>query len=359
RPHNMLASSTHDAKRSEDVRARVNVIAEMPAAWKLTLKRWSRLNRSKKRRVDEVEAPSRNDEYLLYQTLLGAWPLRLDEGTGFEANLEEFRERIDGFMIKALREAKEHSSWANVNADYEAAMSGFVQGVLAPGEKNLFLADIVAMLPPIVHFGLLNSLAQTLIKLTSPGVPDIYQGCDSWQFNLVDPDNRRPIDFDRRRRQLAEVREMVAGEPAQWREHLQALLDDLRDGRIKLYTTWQTLALRSRWPEVFRDGDYLPLSVVGEKAVHVCAYARSAGGRTLIAVVPRLPVRLLGNRAIAPVGAEVWGDTALELPAENGFAASPWFDALSGASHAPGDKLALADVLAWFPLALLTTESAG
>ena len=160
-------------------------------------------------------------------------------------------------MIKALREAKEHSSWVKVNTDYEGAMSGFVQALLAPGEKNLFLADFVPLVQSIAHHGLINALAQTLIKLTSPGVPDIYQGCELWQFNLVDPDNRRPVDFTQRRALLAETRALTDAPPEQWPKRLQPLLADMRDGRIKLYTLWQSLALRARWPEVFRDGDYL------------------------------------------------------------------------------------------------------
>lgn len=353
-PHNMLASSTHDSKRSEDVRARLNVISEMPAAWKLMLKRWSRLNRGRKRMIEEVEAPSRNDEYLVYQTLLGAWPLGLANDAESEPELAAFRVRIEDYMIKALREAKEHSSWANVNADYESAMVSFIQGLLAPGEKNLFLVDFIAMVQPIMHFGLLNSLAQTLIKLTSPGVPDIYQGCESWQFNLVDPDNRRPIDFDQRRTQLAEVKQMAAGDPAQWLAPLQPLLDNMADGRIKLYLAWQTLALRERWPEVFSYGEYLPISVHGAKAAHICAFGRRSGERVLITVVPRLSARLLGNQPTLPVGQEVWADTELEIPRE--LATLPWYNALSGEQHAAAGRLAIASVLGHFPVALLTAE---
>ena len=355
-PHNMLASSTHDSKRSEDVRARVNVISEIPAAWKLMLKRWNRLNRGRKRLVDEVEAPSRNDEYLLYQTLIGAWPLELTDlnAAGAESALATFRDRIDAYMIKALREAKEHSSWANINGDYEAAMSGFIQALLAPGEKNLFLTDFVAMVQPIMHFGLINSLAQTLIKLSSPGVPDIYQGCESWQFNLVDPDNRRPIDFDQRRQQLAEVKALVAAERREWPARLEPLLANMPDGRIKLYIVWQTLALRAQWPEVFRDGDYLPLNVVGDKAAHVCAFARRFGERIAITVVPRLPVHLLGNELGLPTGPNVWGDTAIELPPD--LSGVIYNNVLSGERLEAVERLTVGEMLASFPAAILSTE---
>jgi (1->4)-alpha-D-glucan 1-alpha-D-glucosylmutase len=215
----------------------------MPAAWKLMLRRWSRLNRGRKREIEGVEAPSRNDEYLLYQTLIGTWPLDVSD----EAALADYRGRIDAYMIKALREAKEHSSWVYVNADYESVMSSFVQGILAQGPKNLFLADFVPQVQPIARHGLINALAQSLIKLASPGVPDIYQGCELWLFNLVDPDNRRPVDFAHRRKELAEVRALVDAPPQQWPQRLKPLVEDMADGRIKLYTLWQSLALRSAW----------------------------------------------------------------------------------------------------------------
>ena len=283
-PHNLLATSTHDSKRSEDVRARLNILSEMPMEWKQILKRWSRLNRGRKRVIDGMEAPSRNDEYLLYQTLVGTWPLTQPD----ESALADYRMRIVAYVIKALRESKEHSSWINVNIDYENASSAFVQALLAPGENNLFLVDFASLVQPIASRGLLNSLAQTLIKLVSPGVPDIYQGCELWQFNLVDPDNRRQVDFVHRRKLLAEVKLLVDAPPEQWSQRLQPLVVDMADGRIKLYTLWQSLALRARWPEVFRDGDYLPLTVHGERAAHACAFARRCGSRSIIALVPRL-----------------------------------------------------------------------
>lgn len=346
-PHNLLASSTHDSKRSEDMRARINVLSEIPARWKLMLKRWSRFNRGRKALVDGVKAPSRNDEYLLYQTLVGAWPLDpLDD-----AGRAQFGARIEAYMIKALREAKQYTSWANVNADYEAAMSRFIEGLLGASENNLFLADFVAAVEPIAHFGLLNSLAQTLIKLTAPGVPDIYQGCELWQFNLVDPDNRRPVDFALRRELMAEVRALVDAPPAQWRNNLQTLVDDMTDGRIKIYLLWQALALRERWPEVFCGGDYLPLTVQGGQAAHVFAFARRAGAKTVISVVPRLPASLLGASGSLPLGFAVWGDTALELPPE--WATQRWFNVLSGEFNAHSRVLPVGQLLSCIPVALL------
>ena len=352
-PHNMLATSTHDSKRSEDMRARLNVLSEIPAAWKLMLKRWRRLNRGRKRLLDGVDAPSRNDEYLLYQTLIGTWPLNSPDDEALAA----YRERIDAYMIKALREGKEHSSWIQVNTEYEGAVSGFVRALLAPGDKNLFLADFVPLVQTIIHHGLLNALGQALIKLTSPGVPDIYQGCELWQFNLVDPDNRRPVDYAQRSRSLAEVQAMVDAPPEQWTQRLLPLLTGIGDGRIKLYTVWQSLALRARWPEVFEIGDYLPLKVSGAQAAHVCAYARRHGERTVITLVPLLPARLLGDRQVLPLGSEVWTDTVLELP--DGLLAGRWRNVLSGESHSPAGELAVGDLLSAFPVALLASEAAA
>jgi len=350
-PHNMLTTSTHDSKRSEDVRARINVLSEMPAAWKLMLKRWNRLNRGRKRLIDGVEAPSRNDEYLLYQTLIGTWPLILPD----EAGLEDYRTRIDAYMIKALREGKEHSSWVQVNTDYESAMSDFVHTLLAPGEKNMFLADFMPLVQNISHHGLINALAQMLIKVTSPGVPDIYQGCELWQFNLVDPDNRRPIDYTQRHALLAEMRALTDEPPEQWPTRLQPLLTDMGDGRIKLYTLWQSLALRARWPEVFRDGEYLPLTVRGKLAIHTCAFARRHGDQTLIVLVPRLPARLLGNRNLLPLGFDVWGDAALELPDE--LSGLGWHNVFTGERHAAASQLSLGQLLTCFPVVLLASDA--
>ncbi|MCF8177878.1 MAG: malto-oligosyltrehalose synthase, partial [Sulfuritalea sp.] len=350
-PHNLLATSTHDSKRSEDVRARINILSEMPAAWKLMLKRWNRFNRGRKRLIDGIEAPSRNDEYLLYQTLIGTWPLEIPD----EAALADYRSRIDAYMIKALREAKEHSSWVKVNTEYEAAMSGFVQALLAPGENNLFLADFIPIAQPIARHGLINSLSQTLIKLASPGVPDIYQGCELWQFNLVDPDNRRPVDFAHRHQLLHEVKALIDAPADQWPQRLQPLVADMTDGRIKLYTLWQSLCLRQRWPEVFREGSYLPLNISGKHATHVCAFARCSGDRRLIVVVPRLTARLMGDRSVPPLEAEIWRDTHVELPDE--LTRTDWRNVLTGERHSMARKLEMGALLTCFPVALLASET--
>ena len=197
-PQTMVTTSTHDSKRGEDVRARINVLSEVPQEWRRHLARWSRVNRRRKRLVDDVMVPSRNDEYLLYQTLLGTWPLEPPDAAGFDA----FRGRISAYMLKAIREAKVRTSWINPNADYEEAMQHFVRMLLDNPERNAFLADFIPFQNRLVRYGLLNSLSQTLLELTVPGVPDIYQGNEFWSFSLVDPDNRRPVDYHRREREL-------------------------------------------------------------------------------------------------------------------------------------------------------------
>lgn len=334
-PHNLLATSTHDSKRAEDVRARIDVLSEMPAAWKLMLQRWSRLNRAKKREIDGAPAPSANDEYLLYQTLVGSWPL--DD----VPDLEAYRARIEAYMIKAVREAKEHSSWVNPNAAYEAALAEFVAALLAPGEKNLFLADFVPGVRRIAHHGLLNSLAITLLKLASPGVPDIYQGCELWQFNLVDPDNRRPVDYALRRQLLAASADFD-------------FAADLADPRHKLALIRSVLALRAEMPELFRDGAYLPLAVHGECAPHACAFARRHGEQAIVAVVPRLTYKLLGETGGLPVGAAAWRDTALELPPS--LRGKRWRNIFTGAALPAAATLPLAAALSRCALALLRAE---
>lgn len=352
-PHNQLATSTHDSKRSEDVRARINVLSEMPAAWKLMVTRWSRLNRTRKRDVDGLASPSANDEYLLYQTLVGTWPA----GDTSRIDLETYRERIAAYMIKAAREAKEHTSWINVNGEYEEALKAFVDALLTPGETNLFLCDFGRAVKRITDFGVLNSLAQTLLKLTVPGVPDIYQGCELWQFTLVDPDNRRPVDFNLRRRMLDGVRRLVDGPPETWAARLRPLLEDMGDGRIKLYLTWQALQLRARWPELFRDGEYLPLPITGAFADHLLAFARRAGNRAALVVVPRLTSLLPDHNEPLPMGPRVWQETAVQLPAS--LSSHRWRDVLTGRECRPGAILHAATALTDLPIALLATSESS
>lgn len=302
-PHTMLATSTHDSKRSEDVRTRIDVLSEMPGLWRLRVRDWRRFNRSHRRVVNERPAPTPNDEYLLYQTLLGAWPRELANGDRGEWNA--FAERIQQYMLKAIREAKQNTSWINRNAEYEDAVVSFVKGVLHPDPRNRFLNDFLPFQQRVARIGCWNSLSQTALKLTSPGVPDIYQGNELFDFSLVDPDNRRPVNYPWRREEFHGVRRDGGS--------VRGLMDAPDDGRLKLYLTWKILSLRRQHPELFQDGEYVPLEVSGEKAEHIVAFARRHRSRTLLVIAPRLIAGLLGDRDRAPIGAEVWKDTRVTL----------------------------------------------
>jgi (1->4)-alpha-D-glucan 1-alpha-D-glucosylmutase len=329
-PRTMLATSTHDSKRSEDVRARINVLSEISGLWRLRVRDWRRLNRSHKRPINDRPAPSPNDEYLLYQTLLGAWPA---EPLSDENDWKTFGERIEANMLKAIREAKRNTSWINRNTEYEAAVSSFVKALLDREAPNRFLDDFVPFQRRVARFGLWNSLSQTLLKLTCPGVPDIYQGNELWDFSLVDPDNRRPVDYMRRQQMFEGVR---SGDGARGATpmsislsiSISRLLETPEDGRIKLYMIWRTLCLRQEQPELFQRGEYLPLAVAGAKADHVIAFARKFENTSVVVVVPRLVASLVNgvhtdvhtdshsdiDTDLAPIGARVWEDTHVLLP---------------------------------------------
>jgi (1->4)-alpha-D-glucan 1-alpha-D-glucosylmutase len=343
-PHEMLATSTHDTKRSEDVRARIDVLSELPALWRRSLQRWSHINRARRRVVDDLPAPGPHAEYLFYQTLLGTWPLESLDDAAFAT----YRERIEEYMIKASREAKRRTSWANVNADYEEALRQFVRASLERREGNPFPDEVGATARRLARSGFINSLAQALLKLTVPGVPDIYQGNELWDFSLVDPDNRRPVDYERRRALLAELERT---------DDAPSLLDSLQDGRAKLLLTWKALQFRRANDALFRDGSYTPLRTTGEYANHLVAFARKHEDSLAIVIVPRLSARLLGEREGLPLGADVWSDTAIELPVRRN-PGNDFESVLDGARVMSSDEngtrlIAAADALARWPVALL------
>jgi (1->4)-alpha-D-glucan 1-alpha-D-glucosylmutase len=351
-PHAMLSTSTHDSKRSEDVRARINVLSEAPREWERRLQRWSRLTAPKKLLVNDTPAPAKNDEYLLYQTLIGAWPLETMDPEGWEI----FRARIEAYMLKAVKEAKVHSNWINPAADYEEAVASFVHILLENSEKNRFLADFLPFQRRVSEFGMYNSLAQTLLKLTSPGVPDIYQGTELWDFSLVDPDNRRPVDYGRRQRLVQELQAWFGVADEARAERARQLMDSMEDGRIKFYVIWKTLNLRRENSELFCHGDYIPLEVEGSKADHVCAFARDDGDRAAFIVVPRLPVGLLGLAESKPLlSPSCWEDTCLTLTTTKQRRYLNIFTGETVATTTDGKTsiLPLANVLGHFPVALL------
>jgi (1->4)-alpha-D-glucan 1-alpha-D-glucosylmutase len=308
-PHSMLSTSTHDSKLSEDVRARINVLSEMPAQWRLKERQWRSLNRRKKLQLDGVEAPSRNAEDLFYQVLLGIWPVS-------EAlPNKKLRERLTNYMLKAERETKEYTSWANQNPEYEKALTSFVQAVLDPALSQEFLADFVEFQRPVARIGAINSLSQTLIKFTAPGVPDIYQGNELFEFRLVDPDNRGAVDYASRQSMLHDLSSMPC---CAHRDVAAGLLDGVRrgddyQGRAKLYVTWKAAKARAKWPELFQIGKYVPLVVEGRAAEHILAFARVGAHSHAIVAVPRMATKLTAGE-INFLGPDTWQDTYIVLP---------------------------------------------
>jgi (1->4)-alpha-D-glucan 1-alpha-D-glucosylmutase len=349
-PHEMSTTSTHDTKRSEDVRARIDVLSEMPLAWHRHVRRWRQLNRDQKTFLGAFQAPDANDEYLLYQTLVGAWPLEaphLPDAT--------FIRRISEYMRKAMREAKTHTNWANPNDAYERGVISFIEAVL---KSEAFSESFISFQTDTAYFGMLNSLSQTLLKLTAPGVPDIYQGSEVWDFSLVDPDNRRPVDYKQRFALLAGMREAAAGDESSQRK-LCSMTQNMQDGRIKLHTVAATLRLRKQRPELFREGGYFPLAVRGDKSRHALAFARRFRDQWLIVAVPRLYAGLLDYKRHLPCGREIWQETRVELPHAapvkfRNALTGEWVNAVASASEF---SLAASGLFGKFPVALLLASS--
>jgi (1->4)-alpha-D-glucan 1-alpha-D-glucosylmutase len=347
-PHGLSASSTHDTKRAEDVRARINVLSELPGVWKQATSRWARANRRARSLLDGQSYPSRNEEYLLYQTLIGTWPLRPmtpDE----EA---EYRARIVAYIHKAMREAKVFTSWLNPSDAHERAMTRFVETALAR-DNEAFRSDFLTLAPRVAACGIYNSLSQLAVKIGAPGVPDFYQGTDVWDFSLVDPDNRRPVDYERRRALLRELDAAVEQRgPAAVAEELTS---NPLDDRMKLYTTSGLLRFRRSHLELFQQGAYQALEARGARREHVFAFARTDGRTSVIVAVPRLPATLLAGADRAPVGEQIWEDTTIDAPTD---APASYRHVLTGATCCAcetdgGPALRAADVFAGFPVAFL------
>jgi (1->4)-alpha-D-glucan 1-alpha-D-glucosylmutase len=304
----MLATSTHDTKRSEDVRARLNVLSEMPKLWSAFVMRARRLNRNKKVTISDGRVvPDPNEEYLLYQTLIGIWPW-----AGAPDERDQLIARVQEYMAKAVHEAKVNLSWINQNQEYVDALSNFIAAILNDhGRANSFSSLLEEFLKPVSYFGMINSLAQATLKMTCPGNPDLYQGTELWDFSLVDPDNRRPVDFDVRKNMLSELR--THPEPATL---VREFLENYEDGRIKMWITMRALELRREYPSLFQKGTYVPLES-SEKNQHLCVFARihEENGRAEAAIiaVPRLAYTLMAGKAAPPIG-DVWGDATIALP---------------------------------------------
>src|SRR5271156_22308 len=343
--YSLNCTSTHDTKRGEDVRARINVLSEIPREWQNHLNRWARWNKKGKRIVESQEVPDRNEENFLYQTLLGAWPLQQEE-------MPHFRVRLEAYIIKAIREAMVHTRWTRPNTAHERAVVGFLRALVEPARGNLFLNDFLKFQRKVAAYGMLNGLAQVLVKMTSPGVPDIYQGCDLWDFRLVDPDNRGPVDFRHRAALLDEIEKRSKQDPLRV---ARELLQNWHDGRIKLYLIWRILNLRRKYPRVFLDGQFLPMKTSGGRETNVIAYARRRGNTWIMTVVPRWMARSKAAPDLTRLH-KFWLGSHIALP---GNAPQSWLNVLTGGTVETtrlrrGPTLSLPDVFKNLPVAVLS-----
>ena len=302
-PGSLNATSTHDTKRSEDVRARLNVLSEMPSEWKDHLELWAKQNAALKEKVSGHSVPDRNEEYFLYETLLGVWPLD-QEACG------SLQERVQAHMIKATREAMVHTRWTRPNQLHEDALVQFVARILSCQDNREFLQDFRQFQKKVAYFGMVNGLSQTLLKIASPGVPDFYQGSELWDLRMVDPDNRGPIDFARRADALRSVTQANASDAA---EGLRDMVEHWHDGRIKLFLIWKAARFRRDHEELFRVGEFVPLQLAGSNSRNVVAFARKHETSWVLAAIPRWPsqVPAKGKNQFN------WGDTRLLLPKDS------------------------------------------
>jgi (1->4)-alpha-D-glucan 1-alpha-D-glucosylmutase len=334
-PHAMIASATHDTKRGEDARGRIHALSEMPDIWAEAVQRFDQVCEPHLVEVEGEKAPDANDRYLLLQALLGAWPIELLQGETDEA-VESFRERIEGYVLKALREAKRHTSWVHGNEAYENAATGLVAMLLRPGGK--FLPEFRPLAQKLARLGTVTGLARTVLKCTLPGVPDVYQGTEFWDLSLVDPDNRRPVDYE------ARARALEAGASP------EALLRDWHDGRVKQAVLTRILHDRAESPSLYAEGDYDALAATGPRAENVVAFTRRRGEEALCVVVPRLVAGLVGDGLVPEPRA--WGETVLSIPAGR------WRNILTGADVEVGPAgCPVGELFGVLPIAVLRARA--
>jgi len=346
-PHTMNATTTHDTKRSEDVRARINVLSQIPDEWEKRVTRWSKWNAPHRKMISNHPVPDRNEEIFLYQTLLGMWP---QDDSGMLA----LTQRLQSYAIKATREAMVHTRWTKPNQPHEAALQHFVARILKPGRSNSFLTDFRDFESAIAYHGMLDGLSQTLLKVVSPGFPDFYQGSELWDLRLVDPDNRQPVDFEHRKSLLTDLKASGATTSA---EFLAQITSNWHDARIKLYLIWKALAFRRENAALFYDGDFIALPINARRAENAAAFARRHGGAWMIAVVPRWLNRA-GTQSFSAGDAKFWANTEISIPAGS---PGQWHNILTGETLiATNNKrkrvLHAAEIFRSFPVALLSSH---
>jgi len=336
------ATATHDAKRGEDVRARLNVLSEIPQEWEERASLWMYINGGKKPYVRGKPFPEENEEYHLYQTLVGAFPF-------YEEGQAGFCERIKGYVVKALREGKVYSSWFEPDEECEAAFKTFAEDILCPAKDNVFLRDFIPFQRMVANYGIFNSLTQTLLKITAPGIPDFYQGTELWDLNLVDPDNRRPVDFERRTVLLREILEKAETDPAGL---IKSLLKTKENGMIKLFLIAKALSARALRRSLFERGTYKPVLARGAKKNHLVAFARIWDNQWAFITAPRFLVALV-REGEDPLGKRVWGTTAIDLP---DGAPRCWREIFTGERLETDGRIFAGEVLKYFPVSLLLNE---
>lgn len=333
-------TSTHDTKRGEDVRARINVLSEIPDLWNSKVTYWKRINEHKKINCNGAAAPDVNEEYFLYQTLIGALPFS-------ETEYETFKRRIKEYFIKVLREAKTHTTWTEQDKDYENACTQFVDKLLVFSGRDEFWQDFITFQKKMAAYAVYNSLSQVLIKMTAPGIPDFYQGSELWDLNLVDPDNRRPVNFEKTAWLLEEIK---TKEKQAHPDFLTDLLIRAGDGRVKLFLIYKVLAARRKYKLTFEKGDYLPITVTGTLKKHIIAFARQSERDTVTVVASRFLTSIISPSQL-PVGNNPWKDTSIIIQEP-----ASWFNVITGEKIKNSNELSVSQIFHKFPVALLVSK---
>jgi len=329
-PSTMNATSTHDTKRGEDVRARLNVLSEIPQQWQQQVTLWSRINKDKKKIINGLRVPDKNDEYFIYQTLVGAYPFGGKEH-------DQFTQRMKEYVLKAVREAKTYTNWIKQDADFEQACLHFIQEILKQDGKNKFLDSFLLFQNKIASDGALNSLSQVMLKLTCPGVPDFYQGTELWDLGLVDPDNRRPVDYQYRKDLLQEIKNKDGT------DFIKMIKENRNDARIKLFIIHKVLEVRQKYEDIFLKGEYIPLAIEGELNKYVIAFARKSGQRWAVTVVPRFSRGFIEQQ-------RDWKGVFLALPKE---APQQWRNIFTDEKLNLTGNVFLEEIFHHFPIAFL------
>jgi (1->4)-alpha-D-glucan 1-alpha-D-glucosylmutase len=344
-PYSMLCTSSHDTKRSEDLRARISVLSEIPNEWQNTLLKWNNMNKSFKTKCENTLIPSKNDEYFFYQTLIGIW------SQDNEDQMEDLTTRLEEYMIKSIREAKLNTSWININKDYENAMINFVRKIMNSYDKHIFWRDFLCFQKEIALRGSINSLSQTLLKLTAPGIPDIYQGNEILNFRLVDPDNRTPINHEKIKTKLDEI----VGWGCLNDNSIKEKILDYKNNYAKLFLTYKILQYRNQNKEFFKKSEYLPLEITGKYSENIIAFARKNKENTCITIVPRLIYDKVSTENPIPFGSRVWGDTAIILKDE--LFNNEWVDIFSNQNYKISDAIKVSELFQSFPVSFLIKQS--